>query len=354
MPSNDTHHYVKATEEAVIKGQSVLRELNTMINEGINPRIVISHGGMGLGLYIKEIVPNAIHIGLFEWYFQANTSKWLVKDFNLDARLMTRARNLPIIDEILTCDIGVVPTQWQKNQFPIEFQDRLVVIFDGIDKSFFSPNKTIDTDEIFIKGEYLEEPIKIDKSTKILSYATRGMEPLRGFPEFIRAASYALKNIDDLLVIIAGRDRVAYSYKAESFNGSWKESVLDELGNFEGRERMIFTGLMPYMDYRKLLQRSNLHCYFTRPYVTSWSLFEAAACGSKLCINSCEATKEVVENEKDVNWVNLDDAIKLRETIIESITYNTACRARLKKKYELNQCLTKWQALINEQIRKQA
>ena len=31
---------------------------------------------------------------------------------------------------------------------------------------------------------------------------------------------------------------------------------------------------MPYEHYKQLLQRSNLHCYFTRPYVTSWSLLK--------------------------------------------------------------------------------
>ena len=35
------------------------------------------------------------------------------------------------------CDIAITPTQWQKTQFPIEFQQKIKVIFDGIDESFF-------------------------------------------------------------------------------------------------------------------------------------------------------------------------------------------------------------------------
>ena len=192
-PSHETHHYVTATEEAVIKGQSVIREINTMIGEGINPRIVISHGGMGLGLYIKDMIPEVLHIGLFEWYFQPNTSKWLVKEFDLNAKLMTRTRNLPINDEILTCDIGVVPTKWQKSQFPKEIEKKLKVIFDGIDREFFREEPGIDEANITIQGEYLNKPLCITKETKVLSYATRGMEPLRGFPEFMKVASAAFK-----------------------------------------------------------------------------------------------------------------------------------------------------------------
>jgi len=56
------------------------------------------------------------------------------------------------------------------------------------------------------------------------------------------------------------------------------------LGAFSGRERVHFTGLLTYPDYRQLLWRSTLHCYFTRPYVTSWSLFEAVCLRSQACV----------------------------------------------------------------------
>ena len=134
-----------------------------------------------------------------------------------------------------------------------------------------------------LDGEDLTENIKIKSNEILLSYATRGMETLRGFPEFLRTAAHALSEIPTLQVVIAGRDRCAYSYGAPSHDGSWKKRILEEIGDFIGKERLHFTGLMPYIHYRKLLQRSNLHCYFTRPYVTSWSLFEAAACGARLC-----------------------------------------------------------------------
>ena len=45
-PSEATHHYLVATEEAVLKGQSVLRALHELVEEGVSPRLVISHAGM--------------------------------------------------------------------------------------------------------------------------------------------------------------------------------------------------------------------------------------------------------------------------------------------------------------------
>ena len=67
-----------------------------------------------------------------------------------------------------------------KKQFPAVFQNKLRVIFDGIDLNFFRSNDNIDREDVNIKGENNIE-IKIRPNDKVISYATRGMETLRGF-----------------------------------------------------------------------------------------------------------------------------------------------------------------------------
>ena len=139
----------------------------------------------------------------------------------------------------------------------------------------------------------------------MVSYATRGMETLRGFPEFMRTLPGILDANETAHIVIAGADRRAYSYDAPIKGGSWKEYMLSELGDKLDTRRVIFCGLLTYEDYRKLLWRSDLHCYFTRPYVTSWSLFEAAACGAKLVCNREPATLDIAV-EGTINWVELN------------------------------------------------
>ena len=54
----DTHTYLQAAEAAVIKGQSVLRTLNQLFQEeDFVPDVVICHGGMGFGMYVKALMP---------------------------------------------------------------------------------------------------------------------------------------------------------------------------------------------------------------------------------------------------------------------------------------------------------
>jgi glycosyltransferase involved in cell wall biosynthesis len=350
-PSGQGHHYLVATEEAVLKGQAALRAIAELLEEGFRPRLVISHGGTGLGLFVKDLLPAAVHIGYFEWFFHPDTSRHLQADFTLDSQLQTNMRNLPILQELERCDGAVVPTAWQKQQFPAIFQQKLAVIFDGVDESFFHPpDEDLSTpeqlgDALSIANRDTGERVVIGAGKRVLSYATRGMEPLRGFPEFLRAAAALLGQFDDLQVVIAGTDRRAYSYDAPSHNGSWKDHVLASLGAFPERQRLHFCGLLTYSDYRALLWRSTLHCYFTRPYVTSWSLFEAAASGARLAVNRSAATEGIAEPSR-VCWVDLDNQSSLLASLEQGLS-RLGPRAQIMPGFELKSCLEQWQGMLN-------
>ena len=343
-----THHYLQASEEAVLQGQAALRAVAELLEEGLRPRVVVSHGGMGMGLFLKDLLPQALHVGYFEWYFLPETTRHLLEQFDLDAQLKTGLRNLPILQELERCDLAVVPTAWQKAQFPQAYQSKLEVIFDGIDTGFFQPAPTalhLEASDLSLTNRDSGETVVLGAGRRVLSYATRGMEPLRGFPEFLRALPTLLAELPDLQVVVAGTDRRAYSYDAPSHGGSWKEHVLAELGMFPGRERLHFTGLLTYADYRNLLWRSNLHCYFTRPYVTSWSLFEAAACGARLAVSRGPATEGIVE-PGSVRWLDLEDQAAVTAGLLEGLQ-EPGGPAVIRPGFDLGTSLQRWEALLN-------
>ena len=55
--------------EQIIRGEIIQRSIAKLLNDGFIPKLVIFHGGNGLGLFIKQIIPDACLIGYFEWYF---------------------------------------------------------------------------------------------------------------------------------------------------------------------------------------------------------------------------------------------------------------------------------------------
>ena len=352
-PNPGTHHYLQASEEAVLQGQAALRAVADLLDGGLRPRVVVSHGGMGMALFLKDLLPQALHVGYFEWFFLPDTTQHLLEEFDLDAQLKTGLRNLPILQELERCDLAVVPTAWQKAQFPKAYQSKLSEIFDGIDTSFFQPAPShlkLEASDLTLTNRDSGETVVLSAGHPVLSYATRGMEPLRGFPEFLRTLPTLLAEFPDLQVVVAGADRRAYSYDAPSHGGSWRDHVLAELGAFSGRERLHFTGLLTYPDYRNLLWRSSLHCYFTRPYVTSWSLFEAAACGARLAVSRGPATEGIVEPDS-VRWLDLEDQAAVAAGLLEGLQ-QPAGPAVIRPGFDLGTSLQRWEALLNRGLQR--
>tara|TARA_B100001093_G_C26241979_1_gene764794 strand:- start:221 stop:610 length:390 start_codon:yes stop_codon:yes gene_type:complete len=125
--------------------------------------------------------------------------------------------------------------------------------------------------------------------------------------------------------------------------------MLSEMGNFKGRDRITFTGLLNYFDYRLLLWRSNLHCYFTKPYVTSWSLFESATCGAKIMLNKNKATKDIVD-EETVTWTELDNQNQLATSVKKELNSMNPKKCRILPGFELSVSMEKWEKLLNKAI----
>ncbi len=285
----DTHHYLRSTETAVINGQSLFRACIDLKKKGFQPDIICAHSGWGPSLYVKDLFPNAKLLSYFEWYYHAlGSDADFLKDSNIsfDDQSRIRTKNLPVLMDLAHCDWGQVPTQFQQSQFPEVFKSKLSVIHDGVDTTFFKP-----APEAKLKLANLD----LSHADEILTYATRGMEPYRGFPEFMRAAARLQKERPGLHIVVVGEDRVAYGKKLPE-GESWKGRMLQELDFDESR--LHFTGLLPYNEYVKVLQASTVQAYLTVPFVLSWSLIETLACGALVVASNTEPVHEVIKDEE--------------------------------------------------------
>lgn len=349
----ETHPYLQGVEQGVLAGQAVVRCLLELGEQGFKPHFIVSHAGTGVGLYLDHLFPEACHIGYFEWFFRPEDVRWTFPVDDLNARLRATSANLLILQELETCDIAVVPTAWQKSRFPGAYAGKINVIFDGIDGEFFVPGELPGRWEILDVDR--DELVAIEANCQVLTYATRGMEPLRGFPEFMAMVPSLLRINQRLHVVVAGDDRCCYSYSAPSHGGSWKQHMLAQLGCFEGRDRLHFVGSLNYGDYRTMLRRSDLHCHFSRPYVPSWSLFEAAACGTPLLLNRGPQFAGIVDPQK-VSWADLDRPDELVAIAMEQLDRDP-CRAvgsrasALAADYSAASALAAWNDLMRQQVK---
>ncbi|MEB3359463.1 MAG: glycosyltransferase family 4 protein [Synechococcales bacterium] len=287
-----THPYLRFSESAVLQGQAAYRMGQQLKDEGFTPDVIYGSSGWGATLFMKDIFPKARFHGYFEWFYHAYGSD---VDFDplqppdADLNTSVRMKNLPILSDLWSCDQGLTPTHWQRSQFPQEFHSKLKVLHDGIDTRFFRPKP----------GAKLVLPsigLDLSQAEEIVTYATRGMEPYRGFPQFMEAIALVQQRRPKCHVVIAGEDRVAYG-QPHPDGKTYRQLMLEKLPL--DRSRLHFTGSLPYPQYLQLLQASSVHIYLTYPFVLSWSMLEAMATGCLVIGSRTPPVQEVITDGKN-------------------------------------------------------
>ena len=304
-----THHYVQPLENAVLLGQAAYRAAVQLRRDGFIPDLIYAHAGFGPGLYMSDVFPETPIIGQFEWFYHAGNRDaefMAAEDVTEDEALRRRTRNAALLLELTQCDYGICPTAFQMDQFPPEFHGKLQVIHEGIDTSFFSPGE---------RGRLSIGDLQLDGGVEIVTYSARGMEPYRGFPQFMQAVGYLQGLRPHLHAVIAGSESV-YFGKPRGDGKSWKTAMLEELPALD-LSRIHFTGPLGIQDYRRLLRASHAHVYMTVPFVTTWSLLEAMSTGCTVVGSATAPVLEVIEDGENGILADYFDAFRLASRIGE-------------------------------------
>lgn len=281
---HNTH--TKQYNIAVERALKTAEQAQKLKNEGFIPDIIYGFSGWGSSMFIKDVFPNVPFVCYCEWFLTPENSNMTFSGIKLELndRVKLRCDNAHVLSTLSLCDAAIAPTHWQKEQFPKEFQDKITVIHDGVDVGLFEPNKNV---KFIIKDKNLE----LTRNDEVITYGTRGLEPTRGFPQFMEAVAILLKKRSKVHFVIAGDDTACYSYQTE---GSYKKKMLEKF-NIDS-ERVHFVGTLPYNDYAKFLQVSSCHVYLTYPFILSWSILDAMSAGCCIVGSNTPPVREVIED----------------------------------------------------------
>jgi glycosyltransferase involved in cell wall biosynthesis len=313
-PRPETHHYIRPLESAVLYGQAVYRTAEKLKSEGFIPDLIYGHSGWGPTLFMKDVFPDTPMMCYFEWFYR---SKGADADFDPadpltpDEEAKIRVKNAPILLDLYSCDWGVSPTHWQKSQFPKEFKSKISVLHDGVDTDYFQP----------IPGAKLVLPnLDLSHVDEIVTYVSRGMEPYRGFPEFIESVAYLQEKRPNAHVVVVASERVCYG-KSLPDGKSYKEHMLAKVPL--DLSRIHFVGTLPYGLYLKVLQASSVHIYLTRPFVLSWSSIEALSTGCLVVGSDTPPVREVIQDGYNGLLVDYFSPKDLADRVCEVLSHPT-------------------------------
>ena len=313
-----THHYLRLMENCVLHGQAVLRTCLALAADGFAPDVIVAHPGWGEALFLKDKFPRAKLLSYCEFFYQrygADVGFDPEDDVDLDAICQVRIKNAHLLLNLENCDRGVTPTEWQRSVHPTAFQDKISVVFDGIDTATVRPNRRARLT--------LPDGRALTAADEVITYVARELEPYRGFRSFMRALPELLRRRPQAQVVVVGGDGVSYGMRAPG-GLSWRETMLNEVEGID-LSRVHFLGKIPYPLYLALLQVSSLHIYLTVPFVLSWSCVEALAAGCLVLASDTSPVREVIEDSRNGYLVDFF-AI---ETIAERAADILADRARL-------------------------
>lgn len=282
-----THYCSRTFENYVWHSHGVYESLKA--HPEIQPDLIVGHSGFGSTVFLADLYECPI-INYFEWFYGAKDSDM---DFRPEFpttelnRLRARARNAMLLLDLETCTRGYSPTNFQRCRFPGAYQSKLSTIFDGIDTTFWRRDESV-RDAPLVVGKHT-----IPAEAKVVTYVSRGFESMRGFDVFMKVAKRVIEARSDAVVVCVGSDRICYGGDTNYIQErTFRDHVLAQ--DRYDLSRILFTGTIPTHDLVKVLSRSDLHVYLTVPFVLSWSMMDALACGCTVLASATPPVEEMI------------------------------------------------------------
>jgi glycosyltransferase involved in cell wall biosynthesis len=281
------HVHAREFEQAMARAEAVQRAARQVKALGFEPDIIIGHHGWGELLSLGDVWPDAPLLGYHEFYYNVTGH-----DVGFDPEFPIgeiafphiRAKNAVNHLALTNAGYGFSPTRYQIETYPSWARPDIELLAEGVNLEICKP--------VALRRSTTIGGIAVKASEKLITYLARDLEPYRGFHIMMRAIPALLKARPEARIVMVGGDGV--SYGMPPVRGTWRERLMAELGAKIDLDRVHFPGRLEYGEYIRLLQRSDVHVYLTYPFVASWSLREAMACGCAIVASDTVPVQEFI------------------------------------------------------------
>ncbi len=320
----DIHSSVRETELAAHRADKVAEAARQLKALGYTPDIIIGHHGWGEMLNLVDVWPGVPMLGYFEFYY--HTLGYDVnfdKEFPMSDNFQPGVRAMNTLNHLaLALDQhGQSPTLFQRDAYPEWARPQIKLLPEGTRLDLCKPDPAARTRRFSIGGFHVEP------GEKLITFVARNLEPYRGFHVLTRALPAILAARPDVKVVMIGGNEVSYGPKL--VNNTWQKHFTDEIAGRYDASRVLLPGQVDYDTYIKVLQRSDAHVYLTYPFVASWSLREALACGCAVVAADVEPVSEFITHGKNGLLTPALDPSKLADQVLHLLeTPKLALRLR--------------------------
>ena len=345
------HPLVMETETKVIRAEGCARAAEQLKIKGFAPDLICAHPGWGEPLFLKAIWPDVPLLCYQEFFynhqgFDSSFDPEFQDQLDWQAQAKLTMKNAYLQLTLDQADWNISPTHFQASSFPQHWRRKISVIHDGVDTRKALPNPA-------------PSPLKLPDGTvlehgqPIVTFVNRSLEPYRGCHTFLRAIPELQRLHPEARLVVVGNTK-GVSYGAACPDGEWRDQFLAEIEGQYDPSRVHFTGTLPYDQFIPLLQLSACHVYLTYPFVLSWSLLEAMACGCAVVGSDTAPVREVIRHGHNGLLVDFFSPGDLAKAVVELLNdperaaaFGVAARRTVERTYELESCVTRQLALMD-------
>lgn len=347
-PAKEIHHYLRPFEDQVLHGQAVARAGIELRRRGFVPDVICAHPGWGEALFLKDVFPESKLLAFCEFFYRSRGSDVGFdprQEVSIDMACRIRCKNATLLTSLEAADWGVSPTEWQHAQHPVGFRSKISIVHDGVDTEVCRPDEAVTLT--------LPNGRTLSRADEVVTYVARNLEPYRGFPTFMHAAAEILRRRPKAEILVVGADDVSYGARpADAPN--WREKLLGEVQ--VDPQRLHFLGKVPYEAFLRIVQLSRAHIYLTYPFVLSWSMLEAMACGAVVVGSNTPPVAEAIEDGRNGLLVDFFDPKAVADRVDEALgepqrmaAIREAARRTVVERYDLQSvCLPAQIRLIED------
>ena len=338
------HHHSLEVDDWIRRSEQVAEQAMSLKRRGWAPDVMLAHPGWGEALLLRQVFPATPLVIWPELWLKPEHLGQSSDGLTVQQMQYLRIKDWLVDGAMADASLAIVPTRYQASTFPERWQKKIAVIHEGVSESMLKRPR--------LQQLAISETVTLEPDIPVVTFISRNLEPMRGFPTFMQALPELQKRNPRVQVVIVGGDEVSYS-NAPDDGRSWRQVLMEQLGNRIDRQRIHLFGRIPHEELQKLYRRSTLHVYLSKAFVLSWSLLEVMASGTPVLAEANPMMEELIEpGVNGTLWQG--DPASLGRVIAELINspeklrqWGEQARERLKPSYLQRNCLDELEGLLH-------
>ena len=237
------HHHSLEVDDWIRRSEQVAEQAMILKKQGWAPDVMLAHPGWGEALLLRQVFPATPLVIWPELWLKPEHLGQSNDGLNVQQMQYLRIKDWLVDGAMADASLAIVPTRYQASTFPERWQKKIAVVHEGVPEVLLTRPK--------LHQLAISEGVTLKPEEPVVTFISRNLEPMRGFPTFMHALPELQKLHPSVQVVVVGGDEVSYS-NAPDDGRSWRQVLLEELGDRIDRKRLHLFGRIPHDQLQKL------------------------------------------------------------------------------------------------------